>query len=262
MCQECFWLGRFSPPHSIDHQVKEYTSFVGWHRDPHLWCKFDIYLHLHIVWFLWECLDNWCVNLQYLFIWLLLFQFWARRDFNFIICNKFSPQYINDLTYVFISGFPALYIKLLTIIYAPPLQCTIYIYAHIRCSYIEILSLTLPWPMLNQTPTRHSFRRSLRCVPDRPTLDRPRFPEHPEKTLNLSHIVWVLMIICDKNWYLIDVILQFWMILFFFLCWGTSTFSGPFHWRSLLILRKLINSQYHILEIMHFLSCHSKSNDS
>ncbi|KAK3852954.1 hypothetical protein Pcinc_040481 [Petrolisthes cinctipes] len=66
MCQECFWLGRFSPPHSIDHQVKEYTSF---------------------------------------------------------------------------------------------------------------------------TPTRHSFRRSLRCVPDRASLDRPRFPEHPEKTLNLSHIV-------------------------------------------------------------------------
>lgn len=29
MCQECFWLGRFSPPHSIDHQVKEYTSFVS-----------------------------------------------------------------------------------------------------------------------------------------------------------------------------------------------------------------------------------------
>ncbi|XP_050693367.1 dystrobrevin beta-like isoform X3 [Eriocheir sinensis] len=66
MCQECFWLGRFSPPHSIDHQVKEYTSF---------------------------------------------------------------------------------------------------------------------------TPSRHSFRRSLRCVPDRATLERPRFPEHPEKTLNLSHIV-------------------------------------------------------------------------
>ncbi|KAG0692678.1 Dystrobrevin beta [Chionoecetes opilio] len=66
MCQECFWLGRFSPPHSIDHQVKEYTSF---------------------------------------------------------------------------------------------------------------------------TPSRHSFRRSLRCVPDRATLDRPRFPELPEKTLNLSHIV-------------------------------------------------------------------------
>ncbi|XP_042238714.1 dystrobrevin beta-like isoform X3 [Homarus americanus] len=66
MCQECFWLGRFSPPHSIHHQVKEYTSF---------------------------------------------------------------------------------------------------------------------------TPTRHSFRRSLRCVPDRPSVDRPRFPELPEKTLNLSHIV-------------------------------------------------------------------------
>ncbi|XP_071530699.1 dystrobrevin beta-like isoform X2 [Panulirus ornatus] len=66
MCQECFWLGRFSPPHSIHHQVKEYTAF---------------------------------------------------------------------------------------------------------------------------TPTRHSFRRSLRCVPDRPSIDRPRFPEHPEKTLNLSHIV-------------------------------------------------------------------------
>lgn len=29
MCQECFWLGRFSPPHSIHHQVKEYTAFVG-----------------------------------------------------------------------------------------------------------------------------------------------------------------------------------------------------------------------------------------
>ncbi|XP_047491124.1 dystrobrevin beta-like isoform X4 [Penaeus chinensis] len=66
MCQECFWLGRFSPPHSIHHQVKEYTAF---------------------------------------------------------------------------------------------------------------------------TPTRHSFRRSLKCVPDRPSVDRPRFPEMPEKTLNLSHIV-------------------------------------------------------------------------
>ncbi|XP_066977294.1 dystrobrevin beta-like isoform X18 [Macrobrachium rosenbergii] len=66
MCQECFWLGRFSPPHSIDHQVKEYTAF---------------------------------------------------------------------------------------------------------------------------TPTRSSFRRSFRCVPDKPSSDRPRFPELPEKTLNLSHIV-------------------------------------------------------------------------
>ncbi|XP_068217091.1 dystrobrevin beta-like isoform X3 [Palaemon carinicauda] len=66
MCQECFWLGRFSPPHSIDHQVKEHTAF---------------------------------------------------------------------------------------------------------------------------TPTRSSFRRSFRCVPDKPSSERPRFPELPEKTLNLSHIV-------------------------------------------------------------------------
>ncbi|KAK7067438.1 hypothetical protein SK128_019243, partial [Halocaridina rubra] len=38
-------------------------------------------------------------------------------------------------------------------------------------------------------PSRSSFRRSFRCVPDKPSSERPRFPEFPEKTLNLSHIV-------------------------------------------------------------------------
>uniref|UniRef100_A0A1B0GMB8 Uncharacterized protein n=1 Tax=Phlebotomus papatasi TaxID=29031 RepID=A0A1B0GMB8_PHLPP len=35
----------------------------------------------------------------------------------------------------------------------------------------------------------HSLRKSFRCVPDKPTQALPRFPEQPEKTLNLSHIV-------------------------------------------------------------------------
>ncbi|XP_049533854.1 dystrobrevin beta isoform X3 [Anopheles darlingi] len=35
----------------------------------------------------------------------------------------------------------------------------------------------------------HSLRKSFRCVPDKPTQALPRFPELPEKTLNLSHIV-------------------------------------------------------------------------
>lgn len=35
----------------------------------------------------------------------------------------------------------------------------------------------------------HTLRKSFRCVPDKPTQALPRFPEQPEKTLNLSHIV-------------------------------------------------------------------------
>lgn len=35
----------------------------------------------------------------------------------------------------------------------------------------------------------HSLRKSFRCVPEKPTHVLPRFPELPEKTLNLSHIV-------------------------------------------------------------------------
>ncbi|XP_049284398.1 dystrobrevin beta isoform X2 [Anopheles funestus] len=35
----------------------------------------------------------------------------------------------------------------------------------------------------------HSLRKSFRCVPDKPIQALPRFPEQPEKTLNLSHIV-------------------------------------------------------------------------
>uniref|UniRef100_A0AAG5CYC4 Dystrobrevin n=1 Tax=Anopheles atroparvus TaxID=41427 RepID=A0AAG5CYC4_ANOAO len=35
----------------------------------------------------------------------------------------------------------------------------------------------------------HSLRKSFRCVPDKPNQALPRFPEQPEKTLNLSHIV-------------------------------------------------------------------------
>lgn len=34
-----------------------------------------------------------------------------------------------------------------------------------------------------------SLRKSFRCVPDKQRNNLPRFPEHPEKTLNLSHIV-------------------------------------------------------------------------
>lgn len=35
----------------------------------------------------------------------------------------------------------------------------------------------------------HTLRKSFRCVPDKPIHALPRFPEQPEKTLNLSHIV-------------------------------------------------------------------------
>ena len=35
----------------------------------------------------------------------------------------------------------------------------------------------------------HSLRKSFRCVPEKPTHALPRFPDQPEKTLNLSHIV-------------------------------------------------------------------------
>lgn len=35
----------------------------------------------------------------------------------------------------------------------------------------------------------HSLRKSFRCVPEKPSHVLPRFPEQPEKTLNLSHIV-------------------------------------------------------------------------
>lgn len=35
----------------------------------------------------------------------------------------------------------------------------------------------------------HSLRKSFRCVPDKPIQALPRFPDQPEKTLNLSHIV-------------------------------------------------------------------------
>lgn len=35
----------------------------------------------------------------------------------------------------------------------------------------------------------HTLRKSFRCVPDKPNHVLPRFPDQPEKTLNLSHIV-------------------------------------------------------------------------
>ncbi|BFG05230.1 dystrobrevin beta [Drosophila madeirensis] len=35
----------------------------------------------------------------------------------------------------------------------------------------------------------HSLRKSFRCVPEKTTQVLPRFPDQPEKTLNLSHIV-------------------------------------------------------------------------
>lgn len=35
----------------------------------------------------------------------------------------------------------------------------------------------------------YTLRKSFRCVPEKPTQAIPRFPEKPERTLNLSHIV-------------------------------------------------------------------------
>lgn len=35
----------------------------------------------------------------------------------------------------------------------------------------------------------HTLRKSFRCVPEKTKNNLPRFPDQPEKTLNLSHIV-------------------------------------------------------------------------
>lgn len=35
----------------------------------------------------------------------------------------------------------------------------------------------------------HSLRKSFRCVPEKQKSGIPKFPDQPEKTLNLSHIV-------------------------------------------------------------------------
>ncbi|UYV62535.1 DTNA [Cordylochernes scorpioides] len=35
----------------------------------------------------------------------------------------------------------------------------------------------------------HSLRKSFRCVPEKPSNPLPRYPEEPEQTLDLSHIM-------------------------------------------------------------------------
>lgn len=45
---------------------------------------------------------------------------------------------------------------------------------------------------LQKSPSKqigHSLRKSFRCVPEKEKNSIPRFPEHPERTLDLSHIV-------------------------------------------------------------------------
>lgn len=42
----------------------------------------------------------------------------------------------------------------------------------------------------------YTLRKSFRCVPEKPTQAIPRFPDKPERTLNLSHIVSVFVNIC------------------------------------------------------------------
>lgn len=42
----------------------------------------------------------------------------------------------------------------------------------------------------------YTLRKSFRCVPEKPTQAIPRFPDKPERTLNLSHIVSVFLNIC------------------------------------------------------------------
>lgn len=39
LCQDCFWRGRVSPPHALDHQVKEYSTFVSTVFYPNFDCK-------------------------------------------------------------------------------------------------------------------------------------------------------------------------------------------------------------------------------
>lgn len=53
MCQDCFWRGRVSSSHTIEHEVKEYTSYVR-HicfstqlLDNHFILKFSLIITLH-----------------------------------------------------------------------------------------------------------------------------------------------------------------------------------------------------------------------
>lgn len=58
---------------------------------------------------------------------------------------------------------------------------------------ILLLKLThFIFPVLQKSPAKqigHSLRKSFRCVPAKPNQKLPHFPETPEKTLDLSHIV-------------------------------------------------------------------------
>lgn len=92
MCQECFWRGRVASSHTIEHDVKEYTSYVS-----------SLY-HVSII-ILQSC-----------------------------------------YTFFFIQKSPSKQIG-------------------------------------------HSLRKSFRCVPEKEKTNIPRFPEEPEKTINLSHIM-------------------------------------------------------------------------
>ncbi|XP_035706048.1 dystrobrevin-1 isoform X6 [Folsomia candida] len=47
---------------------------------------------------------------------------------------------------------------------------------------------------------RNSFRKSLRCVPDKPKKLVPRFPEKPEELINLSHIVYTARLASDGKY--------------------------------------------------------------
>ena len=41
LCQDCFWRGRISGPHTNEHEVKEYTTYVSFWCDHNFACDVE-----------------------------------------------------------------------------------------------------------------------------------------------------------------------------------------------------------------------------
>ncbi|XP_060870761.1 dystrobrevin beta-like isoform X1 [Metopolophium dirhodum] len=55
----------------------------------------------------------------------------------------------------------------------------------------------------------HSLRKSFRCVPEKEKANIPRFPEEPEKTINLSHIIPPSPLPCHNGFSELSISSQF-----------------------------------------------------
>ncbi|CAG9124879.1 unnamed protein product [Plutella xylostella] len=180
LCQDCFWRGRVSHTHTIEHELKEYSTYcIASSGTNYTLCQDCFWRgrvsHTHTIEHELKEYSTYCIASSGTNYTLCQDCFWRGRVSHTHTIEHELKEYS---TYCIASSGTN---------YTLCQDC----FWRGRVSHTHTIEHELKEYSTYKSPSKQlgaTLRASFRCVPERARAALPRYPEQPERTLDLSHI--------------------------------------------------------------------------